>query len=95
MFHHLKQALYIFKPFDRAFLSEYGLHSWMVHYATTSFNVGANCVFYLCQTGLGLGINDMYCLLLLEYYGHTVLDGVGGFCIGATGESSLYDNYRA
>lgn len=44
MFHYLKQALYIFKPFDRAFLSEYGLHSRMVHYATTYFNVGANCV---------------------------------------------------
>lgn len=45
MFHYLKQALYIFKPFDRAFLSEYGLHTRMVHYATAYFNVGANCVF--------------------------------------------------
>lgn len=52
-------------------------------------------VFYLFQTGFGLEINDMYCLLLLEYYGHMVLGGVGGFCIGATGESLLYDNYRA
>jgi len=51
--------------------------------------------FFYAQRGQDSGLNEMYCLLLLEYYGHTVLDGVGGFCIGATGEFSLYDNCRA
>lgn len=43
----------------------------------------------------GSGQDEMYCLSLLEYYGHTVLGGVGGICIGSKSTSSLYDTEGA